>query len=159
MPVAQNSNYLMVNFVTANNISDHDLSLLLPIKKQIVWLKIGDTKISDSALTYIGQCTNLTLLQLNNTTITDAGLPLLKNLKQLQSLNLVGTKVSAKGIVALKALKQLQSLYLYQTNVTGNEWILLKQQFPKTMLDTGGYFVPLLSSDTTVVKPAAISSK
>ena len=159
MPVAQNSNYLMANFVTASSILDNDLSLLLPIKKQIVWLKIGDTKISDSALTYIGQCTNLTLLQLNNTTITDAGLPLLKNLKQLQSLNLVGTKVSAKGIVALKALKQLQSLYLYQTNVTGNEWILLKQQFPKTMLDTGGYFVPLLSSDTTVVKPAAISSK
>ncbi len=158
MPVAQNSNYLMANFVTAPSIRDNDLSLLLPIKKQLAWLKIGDTRISDSALTYIGQCTNLTLLQLNNTNITDAGLPLLKNLKQLQSLNLVGTKVSAKGIVALKELKQLQSLYLYQTNVTGNEWILLKQQFPKTILDTGGYFVPLLASDTMVVK-APSSSK
>lgn len=155
MPVSQSSNYLMANFVTASSISDNDLSLLLPIKKQVVWLKIGDTKISDSALTYIGQCINLTLLQLNNTNITDRGLLLLKNLKRLQSLNLVGTNVSAQGIVGLKGLKQLQSLYLYQTKVEGNDWVLLKHQFPKTILDTGGYFVPLLSTDTMIVKAPA----
>ncbi len=155
MPVAQNSNYVMANFVTAKNITDKDLRLLLPIKKQLVWLKIGDTKISDSALTFIGQCTNLTLLQLDNTNITDAGLQQLKNLSQLQSLNLVGTKVTAQGIAALKGLKKLQSLYLYQTKVEGKDWVLLKRQFPKTSLDTGGYFVPLLSTDTSIVKAAA----
>ena len=158
MPVAQNSNYLMANFVTATNVSDNDLSLLLPIKKQLAWLKIGDAKITDSALFYIGQCKNLTLVQLNNTSIGDAGLQQLRDLKQLQSLNLVGTNVSARGIVALKGLKNLQSLYLYQTKVVRNDWTLLKQQFPKTLLDTGGYVVPLLASDTTVVK-AAISDK
>lgn len=159
MPVAQNSNYLMANFVTATGIDDNDLALLLPLKKQLVWLKIGDTKITDSALNYIGQCTNLTMLQLNNTSITDVGLTRLKNLKQLQSLNLVGTKVSAQGIIPLKGLKQLQSLYLYQTKVEGKDWVLLKQQFPKTMLDTGGYIVPLLATDTTIVKAQAITSK
>ncbi len=159
MPVAQNSNYIMANFVTAKGISNNDLGLLLPIKKQLVWLKIGDTKISDSALTYIGQCTNLTLLQLDNTNITDAGLHQLKNLSQLQSLNLVGTKVTAQGIVALKGLKKLQSLYLYQTKVEGKDWVLLKKEFPKTLLDTGGYFVPLFATDTTIVKTPAISDK
>ncbi len=157
MPVAQNSNYLMANFVTATAINDNDLALLLPIKRQLVWLKIGDTKISDSALTFIGQCTNLTLLQLNNTNITDAGLVQLKNLSQLQSLNLVGTKVTAQGIAALKGLKKLQSLYLYQTEIKGKDWAILKSQFPKTMLDTGGYFVPLLATDTTTVKAAPIN--
>lgn len=158
MPVSQNSNYLMVNFVTASSISDNDLALLLPIKKQLVWLKIGDINISDSALRYIGQCTNLIMLQLNNTNITDAGLLQLKNLEQLQSLNLVGTKVSTAGIVALKNLKKLQSLYLYQTKVQQKNWEFLKQQFPKVMIDTGGYIVPLLETDTIVVK-AAISNK
>ena len=152
MPVAQNSNYLMANFVTATGISDHDINLLLPIKKQLVWLKVGDTKITDSALNFIAQCTNLTMLQLDNTTITDIGLARLKNLAQLQSLNLVGTKVSAQGVIALKGLKKLQSLYLYQTKVSGRDWILLKQQFPKTILDTGGYFVPLFATDTMIVK-------
>ncbi len=159
LPVAQNSNYVMANFVTATGIKNNDLNLLLPIKKQLVWLKIGDTKISDSALNYIGQCTNLTLLQLNNTNITDAGLLKLKNLEQLQSLNLVGTKVSTAGIVALKSLKKLQSLYLYQTEVQGKDWGFLKQQFPKATIDTGGYYVPLFETDTMVVKAAAISNK
>ena len=66
MPVAQNSNYVMANFVTASRTGDADITLLLPIKKQLVWLKIGDTNISDSGLNIIGQCTNLTFLQLNN---------------------------------------------------------------------------------------------
>ncbi|MEO6288750.1 MAG: c-type cytochrome domain-containing protein [Ginsengibacter sp.] len=152
IPVAQNSNYLMVNFVTAAKIGDNDLALLLPIKKQLVWLKIGDTNISDSALSYIGQCVDLTLLQLNNTNISDKGLPLLKGLQRLHSLNLVGTKVSAQGITELRGLKKLQFLYLYQTKVAGKDWVFLKQQFPKTMLDTGGYVVPILESDTTLVK-------
>lgn len=159
MPVARNSNYVMANFVTAKGITDNDLALLLPIKKQLVWLKIGDTKITDNALKYIGQCTNLTLLQLDNTNITDGGLLLLKNLQRLQSLNLVGTKVSAQGIISLTGLKQLHSLYLYQTNIEGKDWSFVKQQFPKTTLDTGGYVVPLLVTDTTVVKASTITDK
>ena len=74
IPVAQNSNYLMANFVSAKNIADKDIKLLLSAKKQLVWLKLNDTEIDDSALAAIGQCTNLTLLQLNNTKITDVGL-------------------------------------------------------------------------------------
>ena len=35
LPVAQNSNYLSANFVTATNISDKDFALLLSIKKTI----------------------------------------------------------------------------------------------------------------------------
>lgn len=154
MPVAQNSNYVMANFVTAPATGDADLDLLLPIKKQLVWLKIGDTKISDSGLNIIGQCTSLTFLQLDNNNITDAGIAKLSDLKLLQSLNLVGTKVSIQGLSALKHLKQLQHLYLYQTNVKADQWVSLKKQFPKVMLDTGGYVVPLLQTDTTIVKAA-----
>jgi len=152
LPVAQNSNYLMANFVTATSIRDKDLALLLPLKKQLVWLKCGDMKIGDSSLNYIAQCTNINFLQLNNTLVTDKGLQQLAALKQLQSLNLVGTNVSGEGIKALADLKQLQSLYLYQTKINKEEWSMLKKEFPKTLIDTGGYNVPLLPNDTTILK-------
>lgn len=152
IPVSKNSNYLMANFVSAINITDEDIKLLLHVKKQLAWLKLNDTKVSDSALSVIGQCINLTLLQLNNTKITDKGLGLIKNLNKLQSLSLVGTKVTAKGILQLQSIKGLQSIYLYQTGVNKNDWPALQKAFPKTEIDSGGYVVPLLSTDTTIVK-------
>ncbi len=152
IPVSQNSNYLEANFVTAMNVTDKDMALLLPLKKQLVWLKAGNTHIGDSALATIGLCTSLTKLQLDHTNITDNGLGRLRSLTQLQSLNLAGTKVTARGIKVLKDLKQLHSLFLYQTNVDRKEWDELKKIFTKIDLDSGGYTVPALETDTMVVK-------
>jgi Leucine-rich repeat (LRR) protein len=152
LPVAQNTNYLMANFITARPLTNADMQLLLPLKKQLVWLKLGSTSIGDSALSTIGQCNNLVRLQLERTAITDAGLAGLKSLKELKYLNLVGTKVTAKGLEQLKDLKKLQGLYLYQTQVEKSEWATLQKMFPKTHIDSGGYQVPTLESDTTVLK-------
>jgi uncharacterized membrane protein len=156
IPVAQKSNYLEVNFVTAPKVTDRDIDLLLPLKKQLVWLKLGNTGIGDTALADIGQCTNLTQLQLDHTNITDKGLERLQSLSRLQSLNLAGTKVTAQGIEILKDLKELKSLYLYQTNVNRNNWEELKKIFPKVAIDSGGYVVPALETDTMIVKPPKI---
>jgi hypothetical protein len=71
----------------------------------------------------------------------------------LQYLNLVGTKVTAKGLEQLKELKNLQQVFLYQTSIAGSEWANLKKMFPKTIMDTGGYKVQALASDTIEVKP------
>ena len=152
MPVAQNSNYLVANFVMAPDAGDKEVSLLTPLKKQLVWLKLGSTKITDAALPVIGQCTNLIQLQLNHTSVTDAGIGSLKNLSGLQSLNMVGTAITANGVRILKDLKNLQSIYLYQTGVEQKDFDGLKKIFTKTMLDSGGYIVPILLSDTTEVK-------
>ena len=152
LPVAQNSNYLTVNFVTALNITDKDFALLIPLKKQLVWLKCGDMKLSDSALDYIAQCNNIIFLQLNNTSITDKGLAKLSSLQHLQSLNLVGTNITAEGLQALKNLNQLRSIYVYQTKIEKNEWVQLQKSFPKTLIDSGGYSVPLLPGDTVILK-------
>ncbi|MEO6455344.1 MAG: c-type cytochrome domain-containing protein [Ginsengibacter sp.] len=157
IPVSQNSNYIMANFVSAIDISDKDIALLLYVKKQLVWLKLNNTSISDSALAVISQCKNLTLLQLNNTKITDKGLELVKNLDALQSLSLVGTNVTAQGVMQLQALKGLQSFYLYHTGVNKSDWVMLKKAFPNTAIDTGGYVVPLLVSDTVIVKVSQVA--
>jgi mono/diheme cytochrome c family protein/uncharacterized membrane protein len=152
IPVAKNSNYLVANFVTSTGITDADLRLLLPLKKQLIWLKLGGTPITDASLKVIGECTGLTVLQLNNTAITDKGLASLKNLSRLNTLNLVGTKVTEEGLKNLQGAKQLRFLYLYQTQVNRKNWSVLKGMFPKTKLDSGGYQVQTLAADTVKKK-------
>lgn len=153
LPVAVNSNYLLANFVNNDSVSSRDIALLLPIKKQLAWLKLGSTTISDSSMVVISQCVNLTRLQLDHTNITDKGLKLLSPLAALQSLNLVGTKVTAEGVMALKDLKSLQAVYLYQTNISRKDWDVLQKAFPGTQIDSGGYSIPYMETDTMVVKP------
>jgi hypothetical protein len=154
LPVAQNSNYLSANFVAVEGLTEKDLQLLLPISKQLAWLKLGNKNITDSNLTTIAKLSSLTRLFLDKTLVSDKGMAQLKNLTQLQYLNLVGTKVTIKGLEQLKELKSLQQLYLYQTAIAGNDWNNLKKVFPKTMIDSGGYKVQLLESDTTEKKAA-----
>jgi len=153
LPVAQNSNYLKANFVTVDSVTLNDINLLLPIKKQLVWLNLSGKKISDTVLSVISQLANLTRLQLDNSSISDQGLASLQSLKDLQYLNLVGTNVRAQGVLQLKDLPRLQAIYLYKTFISSADWQTLKNNFPKVTLDSGGYVVPIFESDTTVVMP------
>jgi hypothetical protein len=152
-PVAQNTNYIFANFVTASNFDDNKMQLLTPLKDQLIDLKLGNTAIGDSALQIIAQLKSLMRLQLDHTKITDKGLAYLKSLQDLRYLNLVGTGVTAQGVMQLKDLKNLQSIYLYQTSVRKSDWAELKRAFPKTVIDSGGYSVPFLATDTMEVKP------
>ena len=153
LPVARNSNYLKANFVTVDTVTLNDIALLLSIKKQLVWLNLNYKNIPDSLLVPIGQLTNLTRLQLDNTPITDKGLASLQSLINLQYLNLVGTKVTSQGVIQLKDLPKLQAIYLYKTFISSSDWGVLKNNFPKVTLDTGGYQVPTFEADTSIVKP------
>jgi hypothetical protein len=156
LPVSQSSNYLEANFVIATSLGDSAINLLLPLKKQLVSVKLSSMQINDSALSVLGQCRNISRLELDHTNITDKGLDFLLPLEQLQSLNLVGTKITAGGLMKLKGLKKLQSIYLYQSNVSKQDWAQLKKTFPTAQLDSGGYTVPLLTTDTQIVKPPKV---
>lgn len=147
-PVALNSNYLAANFVTVDSVTENDLKLLEPLKKQLIWLKLGGKKITDANLSSISKLTSLTRLYLDRTKITDIGLSQLKNLSQLQYINLVGTGVTGKGLEQLKELKNLRQVFIYQTGISATEWINLKKIFPETIIDTGGYKVQMLETDT-----------
>jgi uncharacterized membrane protein len=152
LPIAQNSNWLTVNFVTDTLIDKEDIQSLLALKKQLIWLKMGDTRLGDSDMVVIAQLKNLRFLSLEHTNITDRGLKAIQSNQNLQYLNLVGTNVTLNGVLQLKELKSLKSLYLFQTNISKSEWAVLNNAFPKTQIDSGGYSVPLLPTDTTVVK-------
>ena len=148
LPVAAGSHWLAANFLNAVNIKDADLALLLPLRRQLVWLKLGGQPVGDSGMAVVGQCAALTVLHLNDTRVTDRGLVVLGSLHGLRLLNLVGTGVTAAGVVALDSLKRLESVYLYRTAVMSGDWVSLKRHFPKTVLDSGGYSVPFAARDT-----------
>ena len=152
-PVAQTTNYLSANFVTVTNPGDKEIQLLLPLKEQLIELKLSSASVTDSALLIIAQFKNLMRLQLDHTKITDKGLANLRALENLRYLNLVGTTVTERGVLQLKDLKNLRSIYLYQTGIKKSEWKDLKKAFPKTLIDSGGYTVPFLPTDTIEVKP------
>jgi mono/diheme cytochrome c family protein len=157
LPVVQNSNYLLANFVAVESFTEKDLQLLEPLKKQLIWLKLGNSIITDNDLGNIARLSALTRLFLERTRVTDKGLEQIKNLTQLQYLNLVGTKVTTKGLEQLKDLKNLQQIFLYQTSIPATDWTNLKKIFPKTLIDTGGYKVPMLESDTIEKKAPVVN--
>ena len=152
LPVAQNSHYLQANFVTDTLVSADDLKLLSAIQKQLIWLKLGNTNISDAGLTTVSQLSNITRLSLEHTRVSDDGLRALQSLNHLQYLNLVGTAVTLHGILQLKNLQSLQSLYLYQTKIDRKDWSSVQNAFPKTRIDSGGYQIEMLATDTVLVK-------
>jgi Leucine-rich repeat (LRR) protein len=150
--VAQNSNYLSANFVAVEALTEKDLQLLDPIRKQLIWLKLGDSNLNDKMLAGISDLSSLTRLSLERTAITDQGIGQLKNLNNLQYLNLIGTKVSAKGLEQLKGLKELRQIFLFQTLIQPSEADQLKKLFPKATIDMGGYKLQFLEGDTTELK-------
>jgi hypothetical protein len=148
LPVAQGSHFLMANFVTARGWNDDKMKLLLPLKKQLVWLKLGDTKITDAAMSVVSECTRLTILHLHNTGVTDAGMQHLSALTGLQRLNLVDTKVTAAGLEKLSMLKNLQTVYAYRTGVKQEDTGRLKAALPSVEVETGANALTLLPPDT-----------
>jgi uncharacterized membrane protein len=146
--VAQGSNYLSVKFS-----GPAGLSLLGKLKKQLVQLDLSDIGVGDSAMDVVGQCDELRSLVLSNTRVTDKGLARVSGLKELRVLNLVGTKVTGVGLLSLQPPKHLHAVYLYHTGVREKDWDRLKVLFKGAVLDSGGYRLPELSTDTAVVRP------
>jgi hypothetical protein len=152
LPVSRNSNYLTATFVQDTVVDKADMQLLIKVKKQLIWLKMADVTFGKDAFQLLPQLTNLTRLNLSNTNASDNDVKQLHVLDSLHYLNLVHTKVSAEGIMPLQKLKSLHSLFLFNTNISRQDFQKLKLSFAKTHIDSGNYFVPLLATDTMLVK-------
>jgi hypothetical protein len=112
----------------------------------------GQYKVSDSVMSVVGRLPSLTRLFLNNSNATDNSIMYINKLAKLQYLNLSSTAVTAKGVNSLAGLKNLRQLYLYQTGISAEGFVSLKKIFPSALIDTGGYTVQFLPTDTMIVK-------
>ena len=137
MPVAKDQNFLDVNFINARGLDDAKISLVSNLSDQIVWLKLGNTKITDKSLGNIAKLKNLTRLNLEHTAISDVGISALKDLKYLEYINLFDTKITDVGIAALAKLKALKKVYCWKTKVTQAGVAALKKALPNVEIDMG----------------------
>ena len=152
-PFTRNTNYLSVNFVTATGNTDSLLNLLITLKDQVLSLNLDDRLVTNNTLKLVGKMEQLKKLQLTRTQTSDVNIKELLPLENLESLNLNFTEVTAVGLAQLQNLKKLKNLYLNGSKVNSKDWGLLKKTFPNTNIDTGGYRVPTLATDTQIVKP------
>ena len=137
MPIATGSNLLEVNAVNVGSLTDAQVALLEPLKEQIIWLKIGDTKITDQAAATLSKLKNLQKLHVENTAITDATIRQIKTLSYLEYLNLVNTQVTDAGIKELATSKSLLSLHVWKSKVTEAGVAALKQAKPNVDVTIG----------------------
>ena len=158
LPIAEGSNYLEVSF-PSDTIGKDALHFLPKLKDQLVSLRCSDRAIGDELLPAIAGCTHLVRLWLDHTQVTGKNLGSLLNLTELRYLNVTGTNISTSDLLTLKGLPKLRSLYVYQTKVNRSDWAALKSAFSHTVLDSGGYSMPFLETDTAIVRAKAVSNK
>lgn len=151
-PVAKGSNYLSVSFVGVDSITDKQLGLLKKISEQVIWLKMSSTNSRDEHLHIIGQMKSLTRLYLDKTQVTDRGIAAINGLSLLQYLNISFTNVNISGLEKLGLLKKLKQLYVYKTSLTAMDVVRLNKIFPLAQIDTGGYHLQKIPTDTMLVK-------
>jgi hypothetical protein len=151
LPVASQSNFLSVSFVNKKTVSDDDMRLLLPLKKQIVWLDLAYTNAGDTCLAVLTELSALRKLNLQYTAVTNTGMSSVAKLSNLVYLNLVGTSVTDDGVQDLAALEQLKNLYLFQTAVSHVGIKNLTSAAPGIAIDTGGYKLPVSAEDSADV--------
>lgn len=152
LPVSKESNYLSVSFVNKRSVSAEDIQSLLPLKKQIVWLDLSRTTVSDSEISGITPLSSVRRLNLEFTSVSDKGLTPISSLSNLRYLNLVGTKISDQGLMQMAELKNLEELFIYQTAVTEVGIEKFSTAVPHVAVDSGGYKLPKMLTDSVVTK-------
>jgi uncharacterized membrane protein len=155
LPIAQNSHYLSANFVNLTQLDAVVLDALTSLKQQLLWLKMPKMELASADWKKLSALTNLRKLDLSYSNLDQESIANLAALKRLVYLNLVGTKVNGTALIALKELQELRELYLSGTKISTTDFETLKKALTKTSIDTGGYQVVTLATDTTLIKKQA----
>lgn len=145
LPIADNSNYVVISAINYPEFEDQDMEELLEIKDNIVQLKLGNTSITDKAMENIEEFLNLMKLHIERTNVTDEGLVNLKKLQNLTYVNLMGLNVTDDGLKSLEESPSLRQVYAYQTKMTS-----MTDDNNQIRLETGQYELPFLPSDTII---------
>ncbi len=129
--LAEESNLIEADLhIGGRQANDVDMSALLGLKAQLVWLQLPNCGVEDRHLEVIGQLTELRKLNLNKNNITDAGIQFLANLSQLEYLNLYGNEIGDPSMDVIKTLPNLTKLYLRETLVSVEAIEALQKERP-----------------------------
>ncbi len=133
--LAEESNLIEADLhISGRQANDVDMSALLGLKAQLVWLQLPNCGVEDRHLEVIGQLTELRKLNLNKNSITDEGIKSLSNLTQLEYLNLYGNEIGDPSMDVIKTLPNLTKLYLRETRVSVKAIEALQKERPELLV-------------------------
>ena len=147
--ISENSNFIRVSCINKPTFEDKDFDLLSSVKKQVVYLDLGKTQITDGIFEKLSSLPNLTILKMDNTGITGKNIEHLEKLEYLRNLNLIGTNFEEAHLDQLKRFKKLQIVYLFNTPVMETD----QKNKPKEgelFFDYGGYELPTIATDSII---------
>ncbi|MEM8897715.1 MAG: c-type cytochrome domain-containing protein [Bacteroidota bacterium] len=133
LPISADQNWLSINTLNVDELSEEDWDLLGKLSPQVVSLKTKGVSLSAKSLEVISQLTELQELSLNHSSIQDEELTKLKDLHNLQSLNVTATSISDQGIKAILDLQNLEKVFVFGTDVS--------QVFSDSVNDSGRIFI------------------
>jgi uncharacterized membrane protein len=97
---------------------DAELQRLGSVGKDLLWLDLSRTGITDGGLKVLAQMPSLKHLDLRGTVVGDDGVRALDGLHNLEALSLYGTRVTDAGLKTLQGLPSLRRVYVGGTRVT-----------------------------------------
>lgn len=150
-PLAQNTHYLSANSIGVDSLGPSDWENLKKISAQVLELRLGHTLVKESDIAELAAFPNLYKLSLEHTLVADPSLAVIGKLNTLRYLNLSHTRITPAGLSKLAGLPELRRLYVYNPGISGTQWWKAAGSLSTKILDTGGYKVPVLASDTTVL--------
>ena len=109
------NNYVEAKFLGKNLKSKH-LNALLKIKDQLIKLDLSNSNLNDNLVSKLNSLKNLKYLKINNTKITDRALSSISS--SVESLNLNENKVSFDGLQEFLSDRTLQTVYLWNTKIS-----------------------------------------
>jgi uncharacterized membrane protein len=151
VPVATDHHYLAVNYTNTRTIDRAKLENLLAVKDQLVSLRFSYCQLTDKDLSMLKNFDKLTWLYLDHTNVTDSTIGTL-DLPNLKYLNVVFTFVTDKSLDHIGNFKTLEQLFVYKSGITHEGIKKLLEKNTMLKVDTGGYELPKLPSDTIVHK-------
>ncbi|RLS55896.1 MAG: leucine-rich repeat domain-containing protein [Planctomycetota bacterium] len=99
--------------------------------KELEIFRAAQCEIVDGAVTGLGGCEALRVLDVAHNKLTDDGIKGINRMKKLEELNLSGNQVTNNALLQFKTMKQLKKLSLDSTAVTESAVTELKTKFLK----------------------------
>ena len=151
-PLSNKENWLQVSISKNLPVDELLAEIAEAFPKQVTWLDIKDSPVSDDGFAAVAKMTNLTRLRAEKTSITDNAMSHIRELPYLEFLNIYGTKVGDEGVLALEDLSNLRRLYVWDSQVTKDGARKLEERNSKLEVNLG-FEVTVVDSLSVQVVP------
>ncbi len=144
VPIDQTLNYYKLIYTATDTVA---IPSIAAIKNHLLEFQVDKATLSPTLCSLLNTVPKLQKLRLYHCTFEKESQLNLENMPALQLLNLAGSKGAPENILATQLPVSLQNIYLF-----ASDFIPLFQSlaphYPQLQIDTGGYKLPSLPTDT-----------